>query len=139
MSSSSDRASPSPDRAQVEPLAALAAVFAVGVGLSLYAGALDGALAALDDDREMAPTAADAFVAEASSFGVVDPPLSTAAEAARPTGYRLNATLSVGEHRWQAGPPRPRTADCVERRVSARTAPGTVRPGRLEVCVWPAA
>lgn len=140
MSSSSDRAPGAfPERGQVEPLAALAAVFAVGVGLSLYVGALDGALAALDDDREMAPTAADALVAEASTFGVVEPPLSTAAEAARPTGYRLNATLSVGEHRWQAGPPRLPDADCVDRRVSARTAPGTVRPGRLEVCVWPAA
>jgi hypothetical protein len=139
MSSSSDRTpKASPERGQVEPLAALAAVFAVGVGLSLYVGTLDGALAVLDDDREMAPTAADAFVAEASTFGVVDPPLSTAASAASPRGYRLNATLSIGEHRWLAGPSRERDADCVERRVSARTAPGTVHPGRLEVCVWPA-
>jgi hypothetical protein len=126
-------------KAQVEPLAALAAVFAVGVGLTLYVGALDGALAALDDDREMAPTAADALVAESSSFGVVDPPLSAAVERARPTGYRLNATLATGGKRWQAGPPRSRSADCVERRVSARIEPGIVRPGRLEVCAWPAA
>lgn len=126
-------------RAQVEPLAALAAVFAVGVGLTLYVGALDGALAALDDDREMAPTAADAFLAEAATFGVVDPPLTRAADTARPTGYDLNATLTAGGGRWQAGPTRPPTADCVERRVSVRTAPGTVRTGRLEVCVWPAA
>jgi hypothetical protein len=126
-------------RAQVEPLAALAAVFAVGVGLTLYVGALDGALAALDDDREMAPTAADALVVEAFAFGVVDPPLSAAAKRARPTGYRLNATLAAGGKRWRAGPPRSRGVDCVERRVSARIAPGTVRPGRLEVCVWPAA
>jgi hypothetical protein len=131
--------SSSSGRAQVEPLAALAAVFAVGVGLTLYVGALDGTLAALDDDREMAPTAADALVTEASSFGVVDPPLSAAAERARPTGYRLNTTLAAGGRRWQAGPPRSRGVDCVERRVSARIAPGTVRPGRLEVCVWPVA
>jgi hypothetical protein len=149
MSSSSDRADlVSAERAQVEPLAALAAVFAVGVGLTLYVGALDGALAPLDDDREMAPTAAEALVAEAASFGVVDLPLSAAVEAARPTGYRLNATLSTAERRWRAGPPRPPSpenaeragsANCVDRSVSVRVAPGRVRPGRLEVCVWPAA
>lgn len=125
-------------RAQTEPLAALVAVFAVGIGLSLYVGALDGTLDAVDDDREMASTATDAFLVEATDFGVVDPPLSSAATATEPTGYRLNATARTDEGRWQAGPEPPASASCEHRTVSIRVAPGQVHPGRLEVCTWPA-
>lgn len=123
-------------RAQVEPLAALAAVFAVGVGLALYAGALDATLPRLTPDREVAPTAADRVTTEATSFGAVDPPLSDAVDAARPTGYELNATLRAGNGTWSDGPPSPSTADCERRDVAVRVAPGRVRPGRLEVCAW---
>lgn len=123
-------------RAQVEPLAALAAVFAVGVGLSLYAGALDGALASLATDRTVAPAAADRFLTAASTFGAVEPPIEEAAAEARPTAHRLNATLRAGDASWTAGRPAPASAACERRRVGVRVAPGRVRPGSLEVCTW---
>lgn len=128
--------SSSSGRAQVEPLAALAAVFAVGVGLGLYAGALDGAVAALSTDRTVAPAAADRLLAAASSFGAVEPPLEGAAAEARPTAHRLNATLRTRNASWTAGAPAPASAACERRRVGVRVAPGRVRPGRLEVCTW---
>ncbi len=131
--------SSSSDRAQTEPLAALVAVFALGVGLSLYAGAIDATLPALTTDREMAPYAADRLVAESSAFGAVVPPLEGHLAAARPTGYELNASVRTDEGTWSAGPGRPPTPECVDRHVTVRVAPGRVRPGLLEVCVWPAA
>lgn len=126
-------------RGQVEPLAALAAVLAVAVGLSLYVGVLDTTLPELTTDRRMAVTAADRLVTEATSFGAIATPLDEPAEAARPTGHELNATLRSDGRTWTAGSPRPPSADCVTRRVTVGVAPGRVRPGRLEVCTWPEA
>lgn len=125
-------------RAQVEPLAALVAVFAVGVGLSLYAGVLDATLPTLTPARETAPVAADRFVAEATAGGAVVPPISVAGEAARPDGFDLNATVSTPGDTLATGPPVPDGAECDHRTVSVRVEPGRIRPGRLEVCVWPA-
>lgn len=124
-------------RGQTEPLAALIAVLALGIGLSLYVGVLDSTLPTLTDEREIAPTAADRFLAEASSFGVIEPPIAEASGEASPNGYRLNATVRASDGRWSGGPPRAETGECVDRSISVRTAPGTVRPGRVEVCVWP--
>lgn len=126
-------------RAQVEPLAALVAVFALGVGLSVYVGALDATLPALSTERERAPTALDRFVSASSSLGSIHPPLDRAGETARPTGYELNATLRTTAHTWGVGPPTVNASECARRRVSVRSGPGRVRAGRLEVCVWPAA
>lgn len=131
--------SSSSGRGQTEPIAALAAVFALGVGLSLYVGALDATLPRLSSDREMAPQAADRLEANASAVDAVEPPLTTSVEAARPQGYRLNASLTTDSGFWSGGPPTPDAAECVDRRVSVRVAPGRVRPGLLEVCVWLAA
>lgn len=127
------------DKAQVEPLAALAAVLAVCVGLTLYVGAVETALLSVSPDREVAPTAADHLVASASSFGVVELPLDDAVTETSPAGYELNATLTANETSWMAGPNRSTSSECVTRRVSVRLTPATVRPGRMEVCVWPAA
>ncbi len=126
----------SPDKGQTEPLAALVAVFALGVGLSLYVGVLDSTLPSLTVESEMAPIAADRFVEEASALGVVRPPIGDAVDAASPNGYATNATLRSDPGVWTGGPTREPSADCVRRRVSVRTAPGRVRPGTLEVCVW---
>ena len=126
-------------RAQVEPIAALVAVLAVGIGLSLYAGALDDRLAASGNDRDRAGTAADRLVVELSAFDAVEPPTSKEVTAAAPTNYALNATLTTDGHRWTAGPAPPGEADRTERNVSVRVSPGRVRPGRLEVSVWPGA
>ncbi|WP_411714026.1 hypothetical protein [Natronomonas sp.] len=120
-------------------MAALVAVFAVGMGLSLYIGAVDATLPAHSSDRNLAPTAADRLIAETSTLGAVVPPLETAATASRPTAHELNATLDAGDEGWVVGPPAPRSAECEHRRVSVRVAPGRIRPGWLEVCVWRAA
>jgi hypothetical protein len=127
----------SSDKGQTEPLAALVAVLALGIGLSLYVGVLGSTIPFLTSDADVAPIAADALVAEASPFGVVHPPLGAAAAAARPNGHALNGTLRTESKVWREGPRRAEIADCVTRTVSVRTAPGTVRPGTLEVCVWP--
>lgn len=126
-------------RGQVEPLAALAAVLAVAVGLTLYVGVLDATLPDLTADRGLAAAAADRFVAEARSFGAIATPIDEPARAARPTGHELNATLRSDGRAWAAGPERAPAADCVTRWVSVGVAPGRVRPGRLEVCTWPVA
>lgn len=123
-------------RGQVEPLAALAAVFAMGVGLALYVGALDATLPRLSPSREVVSTAADRLVAEASSFGAVSPPLADPVAAATPNGYDLNATLRAANRTWTGGPPTPPDADCERRVVTTRVAPASVRPGSLEVCAW---
>ncbi|CAI50696.2 uncharacterized protein NP_5210A [Natronomonas pharaonis DSM 2160] len=124
------------DSGQTEPLAALVAVFALGVGLTLYAGALDSVWPLLSGTHETAALAVDATASEAADFGVVAPPITEAAAAASPAGYRLNATLRADGRMWHAGQPRPADADCDRRTVSVRTAPGRVSRGLLEVCVW---
>lgn len=126
-------------RGQVEPLAALAAVLAVSIGLSLYVGVLDATLPELTTDRRMAVVAADRLVTEATSFGAMATPFDGPAEAARPSGHELNASLRSDGRTWTAGSERASSADCVTRRVSVGVAPGRVRTGRLEVCTWPAA
>lgn len=127
------------DRAQVEPLAALAAVLAVCIGLTLYAGAVEATLVSLSPDRAVAPTAADRLVTTASSFGSIVVPLGPNTSNARPAGYELNATVVANGSAWAFGPNPTDTSECVRRRVSVRTDPATVHPGTLEVCVWPVA
>lgn len=135
--------SSSPGRGQVEPLAALVAVFAVGVGLALYVGAVDATIPTFASDRELAEPTADVLVAEAAdaATGTVDPPLEPVVDGARPTAHEFNATLRTDAGRWTAGPTRPHPLaldDCAQREVAVRIEPGVVRPGILEVCVWPA-
>jgi hypothetical protein len=126
-------------RAQVEPLAALAAVLAVCIGLTLYAGAVEAVLVSLSPDRAVAPTAADRLVTTTSSFGSMVVPLGPNASSARPAGYELNATVVADGSTWTVGPTPPDASECARRRVSVRIDPATVRPGTLEVCVWPVA
>ena len=135
--------SSSPGRAQVEPLAALVAVFAVGVGLALYVGAVDATVPKIASDRELAEPTADLLVAAASdgATGAIETPLEPAVDGARPTAHEFNATLRTDAASWAAGSTRPETHvldDCARRSVAVRIEPGVVRPGTLEVCVWPA-
>ncbi|MBV0901473.1 DUF7285 family protein [Haloarcula salina] len=124
-------------RATTEPLAALVAVFAVGVGLSLYAGVLDEAFGTMNQDRSVAAPTADAVEQRLSSAGIVDPARTNAALDAVPAGYRGNVTVTVDDGgRWSTGPTPPSGADSDTRTVSVRMAPGTVRRGRLRVRVW---
>lgn len=124
-------------RATTEPLAALVAVFAVGVGLALYAGVLDDAFGTLNQDRTVAAPTADAVEQRLSSAGVIDPARIDGALDAVPAGYRGNVTITVSDGgRWRAGPTPPTGADTDDRTVSVRVAPGSVRRGRLRVRVW---
>jgi hypothetical protein len=125
------------NRGQVEPLAALAAVFAVTAAFGLYTGTLQAALPEATG-ADLAPTALDA-VAEAASdrTGVVDPTHLSTAPAVGPEGRRLNATLTAADRRWGAGPPIPAAAsDRATRRVAVDTASNRTAVGRLRVVVW---
>lgn len=125
---------PRPDRAQVEPLAALAAVFAVGVALSAYAGVLDAALPT--PDRDLADPTVERAERAVADAGVVAPAALPAGLRAGPSGYRVNLTLDAAGRSWHAGPTPPPTADRADLAVSVRIAPGRVRPGTLRAEVW---
>lgn len=123
-------------RGQVEPTAALAAVFGVVVGLGLYAGVLAGATP-IDRDRDLAGPAVERVHDRLTGGdGVARPDRLSAAADAGPDGYRLNATLRVATMRWTVGPRPPPTADATTRRTGVRIGPGRVDPGVLRVEVW---
>lgn len=122
-------------RGQVEPLVALVAVVAVCIGLGLYAGVLD-ATRSVDADRATVETVASRALDAVAPTGVASQNRLAEALDAAPDGYRLNATLLSGSHRWSVGPAptgRGRTAD---RPTGVRLAPGDVRPGTLRVVLW---
>lgn len=121
-------------RGQVEPTAALVALFAVCAGVTLYATALDGALPSPDRDRA-GPTLSRIHDS-LEHAGVVRPDALAAARATAPDRYRVNVSLAADGRRWTAGPAPPREADAARRRVSVRTGPGRIRPGWLRVEVW---
>lgn len=121
-------------RGQVEPLAALVAVFALGAGLAVYAGGVDERLPAqspADPDPTLGSVEQTIGVG-----GVVEPSRLSAARDAAPPGHELNVTLTTADHRWETGPAPPATARSATARVSVRVEPGRVRPGRLTVRVW---
>lgn len=120
-------------RGQTEPLAALAAVFAVGVAVSLYAGALPVPAERSDD---VAETTLSAVYRDVSSGGTVLPDRAESRPLSGPAGYEINITLSAGTVRVRRGPQRPPSATNATRSVGVRTGPGTVRAGRLSVGVW---
>lgn len=124
-----------PTRAQVEPLAALAAVFAVCVGLALYAGVLSSATP--ETSRDLAAPTLDRVHDRLSTGGVAVPERLDAAQSAGPDGYDLNVSLTADDRRWAVGPTPPGTAaDAASRSAGIRVTPGRVAPGRLRVVVW---
>lgn len=123
-------------RAQVYPTAALAATFAVVVGLGLYAGALTDATPGRAD-RELAKPALDRAHAALSPGGtVVLPDRVEAARRAGPDGYLTNVTVRTAERRWHAGPAPPESTETAARSVGVRLGPADVRAGTLRVEVW---
>ena len=128
------RASKRANRGLVEPLAALAALFAVCVGLSTYAVVL--ADADSPSERDVAPPALDAVHDDVTVRGVVDPARVDRAVDSEPTGSRLNASIRTDERVWAVGPPASLHGDRASRRVSVRVGPGRVRWGGLRVVVW---
>lgn len=124
-------------RGQTSPLAALAALFAVCTGVSIYVVALGGAVP-VGDDRAYADSTLHRVSDELSDGGVVDPSALDSARSAAPAGRQLNVTLTAGDRRWTTGP-RPPTGtrtDAASRTTSVRLGPGSVAPGRLRVEVW---
>jgi hypothetical protein len=128
-------------RAQTEPLVALVALFAVSVGVSLYAGALDDVSTTVGVDRDVATPTLERVHDATSTAGVVDPSARASALDVGPDGYDLHVTVRAAETTWHAGPPVPTpkssaAVDSAVRSISVRVAPGRVRPGRLRVVVW---
>lgn len=122
-------------RAQVEPLAALAAVFAICVGLALYAGVLSSVTPGTG--RELADPTLDRVHDRLSTGGVAVPERLDAAQAVGPDGYDLNVSLAADDRQWGVGPtPPPGAADTASRSTGVRVTPGRVAPGRLRVVVW---
>lgn len=122
-------------RAQTEPLAALVAVVAVGMGLSLYVGVLDAELPG-SSDRHPAESAIERVEAATAPSGVARPERIDDGRAAGPSGYRTNVTLTAADSRWRSGPDVPETADSAATRLGVRVAPSSVRTGTLRVRVW---
>ena len=126
-------------RGQAEPLAALAAVLAVCVGLSLYAGVAgdvaSGGRHSAGSDATARQTA-DAVADAARSSGSLAPDRLAGALDAGPAGYRVNATLRTADRRWTVGPAPPDRARSARIRASARVGPADVDPAILEVGVW---
>lgn len=122
-------------RAQVEPFAALVAVLAVGLAISLYATVLSDADPG-SSNREVAEITLDRVYRNVSDGSVVDPERIQGAPAVAPAGYEANVTLAVDRTTWQAGPSPPASAERASRRVTVRLGPGNVRPGRLTVVIW---
>ncbi|WP_440991020.1 DUF7285 family protein [Haloarchaeobius baliensis] len=119
----------------MEPTAALVAVFAVAVGLTLYAGALDS-LPADESSRRVAEPTLSRIHENLTETGVADPTDLNDSLAAGPAGYQVAVTLAADGERWRAGPAAPPTAATAARPVSVRLAPGVVVSGRLRVEVW---
>jgi hypothetical protein len=123
-------------RGQVEPLAALAAVFVVGTAVALYAVGVEEALPG-EADRDLAGTTLDAANADLGDVGVVDPGSLDDLRGVAPEGYHLRVVLTTDRDRWTAGPDPPESARTAARPVSVRLWPGRVVAGRLRVEVWP--
>ncbi|MFC7019963.1 MULTISPECIES: DUF7285 family protein [Haloarcula] len=122
-------------RGAVEPTAALVAVTAVALGLSLYAGVLDEAVADATGTRNRAAATADAVERHLAPAGIVSPGRLASVREAIPSGYEGNVTLESAQ-RWAVGPTPPPAADTATRVVSVRLGAGVIRRGRLTVRVW---
>lgn len=129
-----ERSPPARTRGQTEPIAALIAVVAVCLALSFYVGVLEASLPGRSD-RAVDEAAVERVERTVAPAGVVRPTLVSTGPSAGPSGYETNVTVAVGDRRWTAGPPIPSSADAATSSVPVRLAPGTVRPGRLEVRV----
>lgn len=121
-------------RAQVEPLAALAALFAVCVGLSLYTVVLVDVDRPVD--RDLAGPTLTAVEDAVSHRGVVLPTRLDRAVDHAPSGRALNVTLATADRRWTVGPSPGPDGDHASRVVSVRVGPGRIRAGTLRVVVW---
>jgi len=126
-------------RAQTEPIAALVALTVVGVGLSLYAGALVDVTP--EPDRDRAASVFERVHDEVVVVGVARPARLTVPSAA-PSGATVGVALVTRHDRWSVGAaeterPFPDDADVATGPVSVRVAPGEIRSGEIRVVIRP--
>lgn len=129
----------SSDSAQTEPVAALIALAAVCLGVTLYAGALDTAAQKSPQTRDIAGTTLDRVHRTIATAGIVDRIGAvgvTATGIGAPPGWQINATLRSGPIEWQYGSTPPPSADRATRRVAVDHGNGSIRSGQLRVVVW---
>lgn len=119
-------------RGYIEPVAAIAAVFAVVLGLTVYAS-VDR-----PDHRPTDRSVAGAVLEELRHQLQVDGVLAPArlSDADVPTGWSVNVTLATPSGRWTRGPAPPGDADRARRAVAVRLGPTAIRPGSLTVVAW---
>lgn len=122
-------------RGQVEPLAALVAVLAVGFALALYVDALAAARPP-PTESGVADATLPRVRAAVTDGSVARPELLADAVERGPEGHDVNVTLSTDERTWTAGPVAPAEAPNASRPVGVRRAPGRIEPGLLRVVVW---
>lgn len=122
-------------RGQASPTAALVAVAAVGIGLSLYATVFAGVVPTAD--RDVATPTLSAVHEVVAPASVAEPARLEAALDAGPTGWSVQIELRVAGQQWSAGTAPAPDADTQSagRRVPVRTSPGRVRSGWLRVVV----
>jgi hypothetical protein len=123
-------------RAQVEPLAALVAVAALGIALGLYAGAAETATPP-PRDRATAEVALVAVVSELRAGSVVAPGRVEGAGTVAPDGHRIRVSVRAADRVWRDGPRPPTDAERASRTLPIRVGPDAVVPGRVRVEVWP--
>lgn len=123
-------------RAQLEPIAALAAVLAVTTVLGIYAGVFTATTAQPSSAAPIEPTL-QRVVHTLSNGGVVDPARLTDSVLAPvvPVQILLNVTLRTDEAQWTIGPTPPPEAARATRPVPV-TVERTVTIGRIRVVVW---
>ncbi|MBP1985585.1 DUF7285 family protein [Halolamina salifodinae] len=122
-------------RGQASPTAALVAVAAVGIGLSLYATVFAGVVPTAD--RDVATPTLSAVHEAVAPAGVAGPARLEAAAEAGPTGWSVRVELRTGPRQWTAGTaPAPGVdRQSAGRRVPVRVSPGQVQSGWLRVVV----
>lgn len=148
-------------RAQTEPLAALAAIAAVGVALVIYAGAFADVLPA-DSDRSVEDATLERVWQEVETGGTIETGSAELGDELRyvidgidpavvPDGYAVRVTIAgVDENGDRAADSRiidragihsssaavPARARSAKRPIAVQRSPGDVRAGRLRVEVW---
>lgn len=121
-------------RGQTEPIAAIVAVLAIGVGIAMYAG--------VAADRSPAPESTDAeatmatLTAELAADGVLDADASLAPEQFTRPGEAARIELSYRNTSEFYGGSPPPDATVARRPVTVQIGPGEQVAGELTVWVW---
>lgn len=126
-------------RGQVEPIAALVALLAVGLGLSVYAGAIANADPA-SEGRATAEVVCDRVHDEVTRAGVTHPDRLTVPADIPVDERRVGIAVVTTRGRWTAGErnatrPYPPGSATAERPVSVRISAGEQVRGELRVVV----